>query len=327
MSDAPTSEQPAVPVTAAAGLMADPLPAWVEGRAKAAIRDFVTAVTKAGGPDFVPVSERIAVFDNDGTLWCEQPVQVQVLFALHRAAELAAADPTLKERQPFKAFLEHDMATIHALGKEGVFEFAFAVHSGMTEEAFAATVRDWFAKGRHPKFDRPFDKIVFQPQLELLDDLRANGFTVFIVSGGGVDFMRPFAEAVYGVPPEQVIGSSVKLRFDPVDDGPCQITKLAELGSFDDREVKPANIALHIGRRPILAFGNSDGDLAMLRYVRSGPGRRLALLIHHDDAEREVAYDRDFRLSPLAEALDRADAFGIHVVSMKSDWARVFPDP
>jgi len=307
--------------------MADSLPSWAHGPAKTAIRDFVAAVTDTGGSDFVPIAERIAVFDNDGTLWCEQPVQVQVQFALHRAAEMAAADPTLKERQPFKAFLEHDMAAIHALGKQGLVEFAFAVHAGMTEEAFAATVREWFAKGRHPKFRRPFDKIVFQPQLELLDHLRANGFKVFIVSGGGVDFMRPFAEAVYGIPPEQVIGSSGKLRFDPVDGGPCQITKLAELDSFDDREVKPANIALHIGRRPILAFGNSDGDLAMLRYVRSGPGRRLALLIHHDDAEREVAYDREFRLSPLAEALDRADAFGIHVVSMKSDWARVFPDP
>ncbi|MGH6910724.1 MAG: HAD family hydrolase [Phenylobacterium sp.] len=306
--------------------MSDALPSWAEGAAKSSIRDFVAAVTESGGADFVPVAERIAVFDNDGTLWCEQPAQVQVLFALQRAAQMAAADPALRERQPFKAFLERDMAAIHALGKRGLFEFAFAIHAGMTEEAFAATVRDWFAKGRHPKFDRPFDKIVFQPQLELLDYLRANGFKIFIVSGGGVDFMRPFAEAVYGVPPEQVIGSSVKLRFDAVDDGPCQISKLAELDSFDDREVKPANIALHIGRRPILAFGNSDGDLAMLRYVRSGPGRRLALLIHHDDAEREVAYDRDFRLSPLAEALDRADAFGIQVVSMKSDWARVFPE-
>jgi hypothetical protein len=317
----------APPPDAGRSLMADSLPSWTDGPAKAAILEFVAAVTRQGGPDFVRPAERIAVFDNDGTLWCEQPAQVQVLFALHRAAELAAADPTLKDRQPFKAFLDHDMAAIHALGKQGALEFAFAVHAGMTEEAFAATVRDWFHKGRHPTFDRPFDKIVFQPQLELLDYLRANGFKLFIVSGGGVDFMRPFAETVYGVPPEQVIGSSVKLRFDPVDGGPCQITKLAELGSFDDREVKPANIALHIGRRPILAFGNSDGDLAMLRYVRSGPGRRLALLIHHDDAEREVAYDREFRLSPLAEALDRADDFGIQVVSMKSDWARVFPDP
>ena len=305
--------------------MADFLPSWRAGESKRAILDFVAAVTAPGGADFVPEAERIAVFDNDGTLWCEQPAQPQVLFARDRAAELAAADPSLREREPFRAFLDHDMAAIHALGKEGVMAFAFAVHAGMTVEVFDSVARDWLDRARHPKLQRPYTEVVFQPQLELLAFLRASGFKTFIVSGGGVDFMRAFAERVYGVPPEQVIGSSVKLRFDALDDGPCQLTKLAELGSFDDREVKAQNIALHIGRRPILAFGNSDGDLAMMRYTVSGPGRRLALLLHHDDADREVAYDREFRLSPLVEALDHAERYGLHVVSMKQDWATVFP--
>ncbi|CAN7484958.1 HAD family hydrolase [Phenylobacterium sp. LjRoot219] len=305
--------------------MADPMPSWREGEAKTAILQFVAAVTTAGSPDFTPEGERIAVFDNDGTLWCEQPAQAQVLFAQARAAELAAADPSLKTREPFRAFLAHDMAAIRALGKEGVMAFAFAVHAGMTVEAFDQVARDWLAQASHPIFKRPFTQIIYQPQLELLAFLRASGFKTFIVSGGGVDFMRAFAEQTYGVPPEQVIGSSVKLRFDPADDGPCQVTKLAELNSFDDREVKVQNIALHIGRRPILAFGNSDGDLAMMRYTVSGPGRRLALLLHHDDAAREVAYDREFRLSPLAEALDHADRYGLRVVSMARDWGVVFP--
>lgn len=305
--------------------MTDQLPSWRDGQIKTAILEFVAAVTAAGSPDFIPAPARIAVFDNDGTLWCEQPAQPQVLFSLERAAELAAADPSLKTREPFRAFLERDMKAIHALGKEGVFAFAFAIHAGMTVEAFDQVVRDWLARARHPTLKRPYTELVYQPQLELLALLRANGFKTFIVSGGGVDFMRAFAEAVYGVPPEQVIGSSVKLRFDPADTGPCQLTKLAELGSFDDREVKAQNIGLHIGRRPVLAFGNSDGDLAMMRYTVSGPGRRLALLLHHDDAAREVAYDREFRLSPLVEALDHADRYGVRLVSMQRDWATVFP--
>jgi hypothetical protein len=242
-----------------------------------------------------------------------------------RAEALAAADPSLRTREPFRAFLERDLAAIHALGKEGIVAFALAIHSGMTVEAFDQIARAWFAHARHPKLQRPYAQIVYQPQLELLAFLRASGFKPFIVSGSGVDFMRTISERFYGVPPEQVIGSSGKLRFDPADIGPCELTKLAELNSFDDREVKVQNIGLHIGRRPILAFGNSDGDLAMLRFTASGPGRRLALLLHHDDAEREVAYDREFRLSPLAEALDHADRYGVHVVSMQRDWGSVFP--
>jgi phosphoglycolate phosphatase-like HAD superfamily hydrolase len=281
-------------------------------------------VTTEGGPDFVPAPERIAVFDNDGTLWCEQPLQVQVLFTFDRAGAMAKADPTLAQRQPFKAFLEHDMAAIHGLGREGIFEFAFAIHAGMTIDAFQDEVRQWLATARHPKLDRPYTEVVYQPQLELLAYLREHGFKTFIVSGGGSDFMRAFAEQVYGVPPEQVVGSSVKTELQEKD-GHFELMKLAQLDSFDDRAVKPANIGLHIGRRPILAFGNSDGDQAMLRYTLDGPGRRLAFLVHHDDNARESAYDRDFKLSPLTDTLDRAAEFGIQVVSVKNDWAQVFP--
>jgi len=300
----------------------DPLPSWNEGMAKSAILDFVARVTAAGGPDFVPPSQRIATFDNDGTLWCEQPLQVQFFFGRDRLKALADADPSLKERQPFKAYIERDMPTITKFGKKGLLEVGAFVHAGMTEDEFQAHALDWLATSRHPKLDRPFTELTYLPQVELLGYLRANGFKTFIVSGGGIDLIRAFAEERYGIPPEQVVGSSVKTRFEMQDRG--EIIKLPELNSFDDREVKPANINLHIGRRPILAFGNSDGDLAMLRYTKTGAGPRLALLVHHDDAEREFAYDRAFKLSPLAEALDKADEYGITIVSMKRDWKTVF---
>jgi phosphoserine phosphatase len=303
--------------------MSGPLPSWNDGAAKSAILDFVARVTKQGGPDFVPPAERIATFDNDGTLWCEQPFQVQVFFLIDRVRELAGKDPSMKERQPFKALLEHDHKTLYALGKQAIQELFTATHAGMTEEEFDATAKRWFATAKHPKFSRLFKQCTYRPQVELLDFLRFNGFKTFIVSGGGIDFIRAFAEEAYGIPREQVIGSSGKLRFE-AKDGAISLMKLGELNSMDDREVKPLNIGLHIGRRPLLAFGNSDGDLAMLRYARSGAGARLSLLIHHDDAEREVAYDREFRLSPLVEALDKASAYGITVVSMKRDWKAVF---
>jgi phosphoglycolate phosphatase-like HAD superfamily hydrolase len=303
----------------------NPLPSWNDGAAKSAILEFVSRVTYEDGLDFVPPAERIATFDNDGTLWCEQPLQVQIFFLIDRVKELAGKEPAMKERQPFKALLERDMKTLHALGKQALFELAFATHAGVTEEEFDRIARAWLASAEHPKFNRLFTQCTYRPQVELLGFLRENGFDTYIVSGGGIDFIRAFAEQAYGIPREQVIGSSGKLRFE-AKDGRTELMKLPELGSFDDREVKPANIGLHIGRRPILAFGNSDGDLAMLRYTMSGPGARLALLIHHDDAEREVAYDREFRLSPLAEALDKAGEYGITVVSMKRDWNTVF-DP
>jgi hypothetical protein len=300
-----------------------PLPSWNDSAAKSAILDFVARVTNEGGPDYVRPAERIATFDNDGTLWCEQPVQVQVFFLIDRVKALAAKDPSLKERQPFKALLERDLKTLHDLGKKGLMELFFATHASMTDEQFGEIASAWLGQATHPKFGMLFADCVYRPQIELLDLLHANDFRAFIVSGGGVDFMRAFAEATYGIPPERVIGSSVKTRFD-LDGDLSGLMKLGELNSFDDREVKVQNIGLHIGRRPILAFGNSDGDLAMLRYTKAGKGARLALLVHHDDAAREVAYDRDFKLSPLVEALDKAKDYGITLVSMKDDWKTVF---
>jgi phosphoserine phosphatase len=299
------------------------LASWNDGAAKSAIIDFVARVTNEGSGGYVPPADRVATFDNDGTLWSEQPVQVQVFFLIDRVRQLAAADPSMKDRQPFKALLEHDLKTLHGLGKRALQELFAATHAGMTQEEFERIVRGWFASANHPKFARAFTEVTFLPQVELLEYLRAHAFRTFIVSGGGVDFMRVIAEGAYGIAREHVIGSSGKLKFG-VEDGRVVLTKLADLNSFDDREAKVQNIGLHIGRRPILAFGNSDGDLAMLRYTKTGAGPRLALLIHHDDAEREAAYDRDFKLSPLVEALDKAAEYGITVVSMKRDWRTVF---
>jgi len=302
----------------------DALSSWNDGPSKQAILDFVSRVTAENSPDFVLPAQRIATFDNDGTLWCEQPLQNQFFFAFHRLETLVTRDPSLRERQPYKAFLERDMQAIQALGRQAAIELALTIHAGMTEDEFAALAGDWFARARHPRLRRPYSQCIYQPQVELLAYLRANGFKTFIVSGGGIDLIRAFAEDNYGIPPEQVIGSSLKLRFE-AEEGHVDLVRQSELNSFDDREVKPANIALHIGRRPILAFGNSDGDLAMLRYTLAGPGPRLALLLHHNDAEREFAYDREFRLSPLIEALDKADAYGITVVGMRDAWKTVFP--
>lgn len=272
--------------------MPSALATWTDGPAKSAIVDFVARVTREGGAEYVPPAERIATFDNDGTLWCEQPFQVQVYFLIDRAQELAAKDPNMRERQPFKALLEHDHKTLHALGKQGIMELLAATHAGLTEEEFDGIARAWFERAKHPKFGRLFKHMTYGPQVELLGYLWENGFKTYIVSGGGIDLIRAFAEEAYGIPREQVIGSSARLQYEMKGES-AVLMKQAALNSFDDREAKPANIGLHIGRRPILAFGNSDGDLAMLRYCKTGSGARLALLLHHDDAEREVAYDRD----------------------------------
>ncbi len=303
----------------------DPLPSWNDGAAKSAILDFVARVTKEGGPDYVRPAERIATFDNDGTLWCEQPLQPQFFFAHDRLKELASADPALREEALMRAYIDRDIEAMKGFGKKGLLEVVTRVHAGMSAEEFHNCARNWLATSRNAKLGRLYTELTYLPQVELLDHLRANGFKTFIVSGGGVDFIRAFAEERYGIPPEQVIGSSARTRFE-MRAGDGVIVKLPELNSFDDREVKPANIDLHIGRRPILAFGNSDGDLAMLRYCKSGPGARLGLILHHDDAGREFAYDRGFRLSPLVEALDRASEYGITLVSMRSDWNCVFDD-
>lgn len=303
----------------------DPLPSWRDGAAKSAIVGFVGRISDSGSPAFVPPAQRIATFDNDGTLWCERPLQPQFYFAQERLDDLVKRDPAIAQRDPFKTYVERDIEKMKEFGKRGLLEVLIAVHGGMTEDEFAQIAAEWAGRATNPKLGRLFTSLTYRPQVELLGYLSASGFKNFIVSGGGIDLIRAFAEDAYGIPPEQVIGSSQRLSFEMRGDKGV-IVKEAELNSFDDREVKPANIALHIGRRPILAFGNSDGDLAMLRYALSGEGERLGLLLHHDDADREFAYDRDFLLSPLAEALDGADEYGLTVVSMKNDWAAVFAD-
>lgn len=303
--------------------MPSPLASWRPGAIRDAILEFVEAVTTPG-PSFVERAERIAVFDNDGTLWCEQPVQIQIAFSQDQLKALVRTNPSLADRQPFKAFIEHDLEAIRALGKKGVFEVAFAVHAGTTTEVFRETARQWLSEARHPGFGRRYLDLVYQPQIELLSFLRESGFQTWIVSGGGAEFIRSFAETSYGIPPSQIIGSTVRTQVHETR-GRLDLLKLAQLDSFDDREVKVENIGLHIGRRPILAVGNSDGDLAMMRYTLSGAGRRMALLVHHDDDDREIAYDRAFKLSPLVEALDHGDAYGLRRISVARDWAAVFP--
>lgn len=302
-----------------------PLPSWNEGTIKATILDFVCRVTTEGSPDFVPAPERIATFDNDGTLWCEQPNYVQAFFLLDRVKAITTQNPELAEQQPYKAILEHDRDTLATFGKKEIVTLGFATHTGVTTEEFETIAKTWFDSAQHPRFHHLFRECVYQPHLELLTYLRAHGFKTFIVTGGGNGFVRAIAESTYGIPPEQVIGSSSKLKLER-QDGKLALMKLPELNSFDDRDEKVVNIELHIGRRPILAFGNSDGDLAMLQYTAAGDGARLALLLHHDDSEREYAYDRDFKFSPLREGLEAVPKLnGGHIVSMKQDFKQVFP--
>lgn len=302
------------------------LPGWRDGAATRAILDFVARVTTAGHPDFVPPAERIAVFDNDGTLWAEQPVPVQAFFVLDRIRALAPEHPEWRDEQPYKGALEDDAKAVMAAGMEGLAKLVMATHAGMSSDDFAALVQDWIAAARHPRFGRAYTKLVYQPMLELLALLRANDFKTFIVSGGGIEFMRTFSEAVYGIPPEQVIGSTIVTRY-VVGNGEPKLLREAELLFYDDKEGKPVAINAHIGRRPIAAFGNSDGDFAMLEWVTSGPGARLGLLVHHDDAEREFAYDRDAGLARLARGLDEGPGRGWTIASMKTDWETMFPCP
>lgn len=314
----------AAPPFAATAVEDDPLPSWNEGPARAAILDFVGRVTDEGGPDFVPEPERIAAFDNDGTLWCEKPIYVQAAFAFDRARTMAERDPALKEKPAIRALLSDDRAAMARFGEAEIVELVGVTHAGMSPEAFLDVAREWLAHAEHPRFERPYTRCVYRPQLELLAYLRDRGFRVFIVTGGGVDFVRAFADEAYEVPPERVIGSSMKTRFEARDDR-GELVKLPEVNSVDDGPGKPVNINLQIGRRPILAFGNSDGDLPMLQYTAAGPGPRLMLLLHHDDAAREYAYDRDSSVGRLDEALGAAGRRGWSVVSMKDDWETVFP--
>jgi phosphoglycolate phosphatase-like HAD superfamily hydrolase len=304
----------------------DPLRAWNDGAVKKSITDFVARVTTQGGPDFVAVPERIATFDNDGTLWTEQPYYFQFAFALDRIKAMAPRHPEWKNKQPFKALLEGDKKTFAAAGKNGLLQVIAATHAGMTVEDFTKTVTAWTETARHPRFNRPYTELVYQPMLELLAYLRANGFKTFIVSGGGIEFMRPWTERVYGIPPEQVVGSSGVVKYQIGANGKPELMKLAKIEFVDDGPGKPAGINRFIGRRPIFAFGNSDGDLQMLQWTMAGQGLRFAGLVHHTDAEREYAYDRQSKVGKLDKALDEASAKGWTVVDMKKDWKTVFPD-
>lgn len=302
----------------------DPLPSWNDTAPKKAITAFVAKVTKEGSPDFVAPAERVAVFDNDGTLWCEQPMYVQLAFALDRVKALAERHPEWKEKQPFKAVLEGDHKALAAAGEKGLVELVMATHAGMTAEEFEATARDWLAAAEHPKLRRPYTACVYQPMVELLAYLRANGFKTFIVSGGGVELMRPFTEKVYGIPPEQVVGSTIKTKYE-VRGGKPVLVRLPEIDFIDDKAGKPVGINKFIGRRPVMAFGNSDGDFEMLEFTTTGTGARFGLLVHHTDAEREFAYDRTSHFGRLDRGLDDAPKRGWVVASIKDDWKTVFP--
>jgi hypothetical protein len=302
----------------------DPLPSWNDTPAKQAIIAFVGRITNAGGPDFVAPPDRIATFDNDGTLWVEQPMYVQLAFALDRVKTLAPMHQEWKDKQPFKAVLEGDMKALAESGENGLVEIIMVTHAGMTVSEFSSIVTDWLATARDPRFKRPHTELVYQPMLELMAYLRANGFKTFIVSGGGVEFMRPWTEKVYGVPPEQVIGSSIKTKFI-MRDGIPTLFRLPSVNFIDDKAGKPVGINEYIGRSPIAAFGNSDGDLEMLQWTTMTDGIRLGMLIHHTDAEREYAYDRQSHVGRLDVALDLAPTNHWTVVDMKRDWKVIFP--
>jgi hypothetical protein len=306
-------------------LAAEPLPSWRDGAARRAIVSFVERVTRPGGPDFVAPAERIAVFDNDGTLWSEQPMYVQLAFALDRVKALVPQHPEWNAKEPFRSALAGDLAGLAKSGEKGLLELVLATHAGNTSEEFALIVEAWLESARHPKYGRPYTECVYQPMLELIAHLAANGFEVWIVSGGGIEFMRPWAERVYGVPPERIIGSSVRTKY-ALRDGRPAIVRLPAVDFIDDKAGKPVGIHKFIGRRPIAAFGNSDGDFEMLEWVTSAPGPRLGVFLHHDDAEREVAYDRNSHFGRLERGLDEAPKRGWTIVSMKRDWKRVFPE-
>jgi phosphoglycolate phosphatase-like HAD superfamily hydrolase len=303
----------------------DALPSWNDTAPTRAIVAFVERVTRPGSAEFVPPPERIATFDNDGTLWAEQPVYVQLLFAIDRVKALAAEHPEWRTQQPFAAVLEGDLAQLGSFSEQELAQLLAATHAGMTTDEFSATVSEWIAAARHPTTGKPFTQMVYQPMLELLAYLRANGFKTFIVSGGGIEFMRPWTEQVYGIPPEQVIGSSGELKFELRADAPVLLKEPA-VNFVDDKEGKPVAIQRHIGRRPVMAFGNSDGDLQMLQWTAAGAGPRFALLVHHTDAEREWAYDRDSHVGKLDLAWDEAVANDWTLVSIQDDWATVFPN-
>ena len=307
-----------------AAFAADPLPSWNNGKSKSSILEFVAKVTKEGTPNFVPQSERIATFDNDGTLWAEQPLYFQFLFALDRVKDMAPQHPEWKTKEPFASLLKGDLKGALAGGEKSMLEIVMATHAGMTTEEFEAIVKEWISTVKHPTTKRPYTEMVYQPMLELLAYLRQNGFKTFIVSGGGIEFMRPWVEKVYGIPPEQVVGSSIKTQFE-LRDGKPVLVRLPAVNFIDDKTGKPIGINEFIGRRPIAAFGNSDGDQQMLEWTAAGSGARLMLIVHHTDDKREWAYDRKSSIGHLDKALDEAQAKGWTVVDMKNEWKTIFP--
>jgi hypothetical protein len=317
----PTVFGPAIRAPAQA--QADPLPSWNDGASKRAIIEFVTRVTRQGGSDFVPGAQRVATFDNDGTLWVEQPLYTQLAFALERVKALAPMHPEWKDKQPFRAVLDGDTKALAESGERGMLDLIMVTHAGMTSEEFQRIVTEWLATARHPRYRRPYTELAYQPMIELLAYLRANGFKTFIVSGGGVEFMRPWTERVYGIPAEQVIGSSIKTKFE-MRDGRPELFRLPDVNFVDDGAGKPIGINEFIGRRPIAAFGNSDGDLQMLQWTTMSGGVRFGLIVHHTDAEREYAYDRNTSFGRLDKALDAAALNRWTVVDMKNDWKRIF---
>ncbi len=302
----------------------DSLPSWNEGATKDSIINFVDAITDKNSPDFVPKAERIATFDNDGCLWSEKPIYFQLYFAMDRIKTLAPKHPEWKTQQPFKAVLENDFKTLISSGKKGILELVMASHAGMTTEECENIVLEWLTTAKHPRFNRPYTDLVYQPMLELLTYLRANGFKTYIVSGGGIEFMRPWTEKIYGIPPEQVVGSSIKTKFE-IRNGKPVIVRLPEIDFIDDKAGKPIGIHKHIGRRPIAAFGNSDGDLQMLQWATSGKEKRFALYVHHTDEIREWAYDRKSHVGRLDKGLEEAKKNGWTVVDMKKDWKVIYP--
>ncbi len=303
----------------------DPLPSWNEGASKQSIIDFVKKTTTEGSADFVPVADRIACFDNDGTLWSEQPIYFQLAFALDQVKVLAPQHPEWKTKQPFKALLEGDLKTALSGGEKALMEILMVTHSGMTTEEFEKTVKDWMATARHPISKKHYNEMIYQPMVELLNYLRANGYKTFIVSGGGVDFMRPWVEQAYGIPPDQVVGSSGKVKYDTIDGQPVLI-KLPEINFIDDKEGKPVGIHQHIGKRPVFTAGNSDGDYAMLQWTSTATSSpRFGMIVHHTDSVREWAYDRQSHIGNLEKGLDDAAKYNWVVVDMKGDWKKIYP--
>ncbi len=304
---------------------ADPLPSWNGGESRTRIVDFVAEVTREGGANYVAPAERIAVFDNDGTLWTEQPLYFQALFAFDRVKAMAPDHPEWSNQEPYASILRGDLKSALAGGDKALVELLMTSHAGMTSTDFDDIVTDWIASARHPATDRHYNEMIYQPMLELLDYLRANGFKTFIVSGGGIEFMRPWAPEAYGIPPEQIVGSSVKTKYEVIDGVPT-IMRLPEVNFIDDKEGKPVGIQHHIGQRPIMAVGNSDGDFQMLEWTTAGDGARLGVIIHHNDADREWAYDRGSHIGGLERGLDEAGQRGWLLVNMKNDWNRIYPE-